>query len=413
MINIMNDQVFDFINKEADRQENSIELIASENFTSKAVMAAQGSVMTNKYAEGYPNRRYYNGCINVDGVEQLAIDRAKQLFNCEYVNMQPHSGASANLAVCYAFLNTGDTILGMDLNAGGHLTHGFDKNFSGKWFNSVNYGVDEKGYIDYENVRKIALKHRPKLIIAGISAYPRIIDWQKFREIANEVGAILHVDMAHVAGLVAGGVYPSPIQIADVVTTTTHKTMRGPRGGMIMSKNTEFGKKIDSAVFPGIQGGPLMHVIAAKAIMLKEALDDSFKIYAKNVVKNAKILGETLINRGVDLLTGGTDSHLIIIDLRSHNLSGAELCTALEKIGITANKNLIPNDPLPSTKTSGVRFGTAACTTRGFKEEDFVIVGNLIADTICSLEKNESLQLNNIQSQIKELTTKYPLYKLN
>ncbi len=410
MQNIVDNEIFDLIKQEQQRQQNGIELIASENFTSKAIMEAQGSVLTNKYAEGYPNKRYYNGCINVDGVEQLAIDRAKELFGCEYVNVQPHSGASANLAVFYAFLEAGDTVLGMDLNSGGHLTHGFNRNFSGKWFKSVNYGVNSEGYIDYDEVLKIAKDCKPKMIIAGISAYPRILDWAKFRAIADEVGAILMCDMAHVAGLVAGGVYPSPLPFADVVTTTTHKTMRGPRGGMILSNNLEIGKKINSAVFPGVQGGPLMHVIAAKAVMLKEALDPSFKIYANQVIKNAKILGETLVSRGVNLLSGGTDSHLIIADLRSNAISGADLCTALETVGITANKNLIPNDPLPSTKTSGVRFGTPACTTRGFKEEDFVVVGNLIADVVNSLSKNIDINLEKIIISVSDLTKKYPLY---
>ena len=407
MQNIVDNEIFDLIKQEQQRQQNGIELIASENFTSKAIMQAQGSVLTNKYAEGYPNKRYYNGCINVDGVEQLAIDRAKELFGCEYVNVQPHSGASANLAVFYAFLEAGDTVLGMDLNSGGHLTHGFNRNFSGKWFNAINYGVNAEGYIDYDEDLKVAKSSKPKMIIAGISAYPRILDWAKFRAIADEVGAILMCDMAHVAGLVAGGAYPSPLPFADVVTSTTHKTMRGPRGGMILSNNLEIGKKINSAVFPGVQGGPLMHVIAAKAIMLKEALDPSFKIYANQVIKNAKILGETLVSRGVNLLSGGTDSHLIIADLRSNAVSGADLCTALETVGITANKNLIPNDPLPSTKTSGVRFGTPACTTRGFKEEDFVVVGNLIADVVDFLVKGTNI--DHVKNDVFELTAKYPL----
>ncbi len=410
MIDIDDYEIFSLIKKERDRQDYGIELIASENYASKAIMEAQGSVLTNKYAEGYPNKRYYNGCMYVDGVEQLAIDRAKQLFGCKYVNVQPHSGASANLAVCYAFLNAGDAILGMDLNSGGHLTHGFSKNYSGKWFKAFNYGVNDEGYIDYDEVRKIALQCKPKMIIAGISSYPRIIDWQKFRNIADEVGAILHVDMAHVAGLVAGGVYPSPILIADVTTTTTHKTLRGPRGGMIMCNKEEFAKKIDSAIFPGTQGGPLMHVIAGKAIMLKEALDDSFKLYAQNVVKNTKALAEALMKRNINLITNGTDSHLIIADLRGHNVSGADICTALENVEITANKNLIPNDPLPSTKTSGIRLGAAACTTRGFNEHDFEIVGNLIADVIDCMQKNVAISSEEIKLKVRKLTAKYPIY---
>ncbi|MCI6021373.1 MAG: serine hydroxymethyltransferase [[Bacteroides] pectinophilus] len=394
---------------ELTRQRTHIELIASENLVSKAVMAAMGSPLTNKYAEGYPGRRYYGGCEYVDVVETLAIERAKKLFGCEYANVQPHSGAQANLAVFFALVNPGDTVMGMSLDAGGHLSHGSPVNISGKYFNVVPYGVNEEGFIDYDEAMRIAKECRPKLIVAGASAYARTIDFKKFREIADEVGAYLMVDMAHIAGLVAGGQHPSPIPYADVVTTTTHKTLRGPRGGMILCKSAEFAKEINfnKAVFPGIQGGPLMHVIAAKAVCLKEALDDSFKDYAKGIVDNAQALANGLMSRGFDLVSGGTDNHLMLVDLRSKNVTGKEVEKLLDAANITCNKNAIPNDPAKPNVTSGIRLGTAAVTTRGFNTADMDVVAQAIALLVDDVEKNR----DEAMALVKTLTDKYPLYE--
>lgn len=394
---------------ELNRQRTHIELIASENLVSKAVMAAMGSPLTNKYAEGYPGRRYYGGCEYVDVVETLAIERAKKLFGCEYANVQPHSGAQANLAAFFALVNPGDTVMGMSLDAGGHLSHGSPVNISGKYFNIVPYGVNEEGFIDYDEAMRIAKECRPKLIVAGASAYARTIDFKKFREIADEVGAYLMVDMAHIAGLVAGGQHPSPIPYADVVTTTTHKTLRGPRGGMILCKSAEFAKEINfnKAVFPGIQGGPLMHVIAAKAVCLKEALDDSFKDYAKEIVDNAQALANGLMSRGFDLVSGGTDNHLMLVDLRSKNVTGKEVEKLLDAANITCNKNAIPNDPAKPNVTSGIRLGTAAVTTRGFNTADMDVVAQAIALLVDDVEKNR----DEAMALVKTLTDKYPLYE--
>ena len=394
---------------ELNRQRTHIELIASENLVSKAVMAAMGSPLTNKYAEGYPGRRYYGGCEYVDVVETLAIERAKKLFGCEYANVQPHSGAQANLAAFFALVNPGDTVMGMSLDAGGHLSHGSPVNISGKYFNIVPYGVNEEGFIDYDEAMRIAKECRPKLIVAGASAYARTIDFKKFREIADEVGAYLMVDMAHIAGLVAGGQHPSPIPYADVVTTTTHKTLRGPRGGMILCKSAEFAKEINfnKAVFPGIQGGPLMHVIAAKAVCLKEALDDSFKNYAKGIVDNAQALANGLMSRGFDLVSGGTDNHLMLVDLRSKNVTGKEVEKLLDAANITCNKNAIPNDPAKPNVTSGIRLGTAAVTTRGFNTADMDVVAQAIALLVDDVEKNR----DEAMALVKTLTDKYPLYE--
>ena len=394
---------------ELTRQRTHIELIASENLVSKAVMAAMGSPLTNKYAEGYPGRRYYGGCEYVDVVETLAIERAKKLFGCEYANVQPHSGAQANLAAFFALVNPGDTVMGMSLDAGGHLSHGSPVNISGKYFNIVPYGVNEEGFIDYDEAMRIAKECRPKLIVAGASAYARTIDFKKFREIADEVGAYLMVDMAHIAGLVAGGQHPSPIPYADVVTTTTHKTLRGPRGGMILCKSAEFAKEINfnKAVFPGIQGGPLMHVIAAKAVCLKEALDDSFKDYAKGIVDNAQALANGLMSRGFDLVSGGTDNHLMLVDLRSKNVTGKEVEKLLDTANITCNKNAIPNDPAKPNVTSGIRLGTAAVTTRGFNTADMDVVAQAIALLVDDVEKNR----DEAMALVKTLTDKYPLYE--
>ena len=393
---------------ELTRQRTHIELIASENLVSKAVMAAMGSPLTNKYAKGYPGRRYYGGCEYVDVVETLAIERAKELFGCEYANVQPHSGAQANLAAFFALVNPGDTVMGMSLDAGGHLSHGSPVNISGKYFNIVPYGVNKDGFLDYEEAMRIAKECKPKLIVCGASAYARTIDFKKFREIADEVGAYLMVDMAHIAGLVAGGQHPSPIPYADVVTTTTHKTLRGPRGGMILCRSAEFAKEINfnKAVFPGIQGGPLMHVIAAKAVCLKEALDDSFKDYAKGIVDNAQALAKGLMSRGFDLVSGGTDNHLMLVDLRSKNVTGKEVEKLLDAANITCNKNAIPNDPAKPSVTSGIRLGTAAVTTRGFKEDDMDIVAQAISILVDDVEKNR----DEAMSLVKSLTDKYPLY---
>ena len=383
-------EVYDAIIKEQDRQEESIELIASENIVSKAVLEAMGSVLTNKYAEGYPHHRYYGGCENVDVIEELAQERAKKLFNCEYVNVQPHSGSQANQAVLLALAKPNDTIMGMSLDCGGHLTHGHSANLSGKWFNSIGYGVNpETGLIDYDKAEEIALKEKPKIIIAGFSAYSRIIDWKRFREIADKCGAFLMADIAHVAGLIAGGVYPSPVDYADVITTTTHKTLRGPRGAMIMAKTKELEKKLNSAVFPGLQGGPLMHVIAGKAVAFGEALKPEWKTYCQNVVDNAKVLCETIKTGGVDIVSGGTDNHIVLLDLRSKGITGLALEQRLqEKYHIICNKNAVPNDPQKPTITSGVRLGTPACTTRGFGKKEFEEIGNKIVDTISELQKS-------------------------
>ncbi len=398
-------QVAQAIELEIGRQNGNIELIASENFVSKAVMAAMGSPLTNKYAEGYPGKRYYGGCQYVDIVENLAIERAKELFGCEYVNVQPHSGAQANMAVFQAFLKPGDTFMGMNLDHGGHLTHGSPANYSGKVFNCVPYGVDDQGFIDYDQVRKIALEARPKMIIAGASAYCRTIDFKKFREIADEVGAYLMVDMAHIAGLVAAGIHPSPIPYAHFTTTTTHKTLRGPRGGMILSSE-EYGKKLNSAVFPGTQGGPLMHVIAAKAVAFGEALTDDFKAYQHRIVDNAKALCDGLKNRGLTIVSGGTDNHLMLVDLQNVGLTGKEAEKLLDEVHITCNKNTIPNDPQSPFVTSGIRLGTPAATTRGMNTEDMDRVAEAIALTLKDFEANKEKAM----AIVKDLTDKYPLY---
>jgi len=408
-------ELFATIVEEQERQEIGIELIASENITSKAVLEAQGSVLTNKYAEGYPNRRYYGGCEAVDVTEQLAIDRAKQLFNCEFVNVQPHSGAQANGAVMLALLQPGDTILGMSLDAGGHLTHGAPPAQSGKWFNAVQYQVHpETLLIDYDAIEAQALECKPKMIIAGGSAIPRVIDFKRFREIADKVGAYLFVDMAHIAGLVATGAHPSPLPHAHVVTTTTHKTLRGPRGGMILSNDLDLGKKINSAVFPGYQGGPLMHVIAGKAVAFGEALKPEFKTYIDQVVANAKVLAAVMMERGCDIVTGGTDNHLMLVDLRPKGLKGNVADKALERAGITCNKNGIPFDTEKPMITSGIRIGTPAATSRGFGEEEFRKVGHLISDVLDGLvtmpEGNPEVEAR-VLSEVKELCARFPLYR--
>jgi glycine hydroxymethyltransferase len=389
-------------------------MIASENIVSKAVIEAQGTVLTNKYAEGYPSRRYYGGCEFVDVAEELAINRAKELFGCEFVNVQPHSGAQANGAVMLALCKPGDTILGMSLDAGGHLTHGARPALSGKWFNAIQYGVREDDLtLDYDQVEALAVEHKPTLIIAGGSAIPRQIDFKRFREIADKVGALLMVDMAHFAGLVAGGVHPSPLPYADVVTTTTHKTLRGPRGGMILSNNVEIGKKINSAVFPGLQGGPLMHVIAAKAVAFGEALRPEFKEYAQQVVDNAKALAEVLVKRGFDIVTGGTDTHLMLVDLRPKGLKGNNAEVALERAGITCNKNGIPFDTEKPTITSGVRLGTPAGTTRGFGVEEFRQIGELIGDVLDALVDNPdgNAQVETaVRTKVEDLCKRFPIY---
>ena len=398
-------EVAEAIESEMARQNSHIELIASENWVSKAVMAAMGSPLTNKYAEGYPGKRYYGGCDCVDVVENLARERAKELFGCDYANVQPHSGAQANMAVFFAMLNPGDKVMGMNLDHGGHLSHGSPVNMSGKYFDVTFYGVNEKGVIDYEEVRRIALEVKPKLIVAGASAYCRVIDFKKFREIADEVGAYLMVDIAHIAGLVAAGLHPSPIPYADVVTTTTHKTLRGPRGGMILCNQEAADKfNFNKAIFPGIQGGPLMHVIAAKAVALKEALQPEFKTYQEQIVKNAKALCEGLMKRGVKIVSGGTDNHLMLVDLSETQLSGKELEKRLDRAHITCNKNTIPNDPRSPYVTSGVRLGTPAVTTRGMVEEDM----DKIAEAIALVMESEE-NIEKVQAMVAELTEKYPL----
>ena len=393
--------------KELERQRRNIELIASENIVSPAVMAAMGSILTNKYAEGYPGRRYYGGCEYVDIVEEIARKRACELFGAEHANVQPHSGAQANIAVYFALLKPGDTILGMNLNEGGHLTHGSPVNISGKYFNIIPYGVDpETGRIDYEKLMELALEHKPKLIVAGASAYPRTIDFSKFREVADACGAYLMVDMAHIAGLVAAGLHPNPVPYADVVTTTTHKTLRGPRGGLILCKE-EYAKAIDKAIFPGTQGGPLMHVIAGKAVCFGEALKPAFKEYQAQIVKNAAALAKGLTDRGMKLVSGGTDNHLMLLDLRDTGVTGKELEHNLDAVYITANKNAIPNDPQKPTITSGVRLGTPAVTTRGFKEADMDVVADCIVKAATDFEGQQA----NIRETVKGLCAKYPLYE--
>ena len=391
--------------KELGRQRNNIELIASENFVSKAVMEAMGSPLTNKYAEGYPGKRYYGGCQEVDVAENLAIERAKQLFGCDHVNVQPHSGASANTAVYFAMLKPGDTIMGMNLNHGGHLTHGSPVNISGKYFNIVPYGVDETGFIDYDELEKNALETKPKMIVAGASAYARTIDFPRLQKIAKEVGAYLLVDIAHIAGLVVAGEHPSPVPYADFVTTTTHKTLRGPRGGMIMCKE-EYAQAIDKAIFPGLQGGPLMHVIAAKAVCFKEALQPEYKEYIQQVVKNATALANGLKDNGIDIVSGGTDNHLMLVDLRSINLTGKEAEKLLDEVGVTCNKNTIPFDPQSPFVTSGIRVGTPAVTSRGMKEEDMKEIADIIAMVLKDFEANKEEAMRRVQA----LTNKYPLY---
>jgi glycine hydroxymethyltransferase len=396
-------EVQEALDGELERQRTTIELIASENFTSPAVLAAQGSVLTNKYAEGYPGKRYYGGCEQVDKVENIAIERAKQLFGAEHVNVQPHSGSQANEAAYAALVDPGDKVLSMDLAHGGHLTHGMKLNFSGRTYDFVHYGVGEDGYIDYDQVRDIALRERPKMILAGASAYPRIFDFERFREISEEVGAFFLTDMAHIAGLVAANVHPSPIPYSEIVTTTTHKTLRGARGGMILCRE-EFAKKVNSRVFPGMQGGPLMHAIAGKAVALGEALQPEFEEYARKIVENCKALAEGLLEGGLNLVSGGTDNHLILVDLKGAGVTGKELEDSLEAVGVTCNKNMVPNDPEPPTVTSGVRLGTAAMTTRGMSEDEL----HEIADIIVATTRGET---DGLRDRVKALTEAYPLYE--
>ena len=396
---------------ESIRQEDHIELIASENYASKRVLEAQGSLLTNKYAEGYPDKRYYGGCEFVDVAEHLAIERAKELYQADYANVQPHSGSSANAAAFLAMLEPNDNILGMSLDHGGHLTHGAKVNFSGRNYNAFQYGLHPESHdIDYDQVRDLAKKHTPKLIIAGFSAFSGIVDWEKFADIANEVGAYFLVDMAHVSGLIAAGVYPSPVPFADVVTSTTHKTLRGPRSGIILAKsNPDLEKKLNSAVFPGSQGGPLMHVVAAKAVCFKEALEPEFKIYMQQVVKNAKVMCKTIMNRGIDVVRGSTDNHIVLMDLRSHEITGKDSEAALGKANITVNKNTVPNDPQSPFVTSGIRLGTAAITTRGFKEEQTEQLSNWICDVVLDLDNYK--KINNIKGEVEELCAAFPVYK--
>jgi len=403
-------ELYNALADEAQRQEDHIELIASENYTSPRVMEAQGSVLTNKYAEGYPSKRYYGGCEYVDVAEDLAISRVKELFGADYANVQPHSGSSANLSVFMALLQPGDTVLGMSLSDGGHLTHGSHVSFSGKVYNAVQYGLNnETGEVDYDQVEALAKEHKPKMIIAGFSAYSRIMDWQRFRDIADEVGAILFVDMAHVAGLVAAGIYPSPVQIADVTTSTTHKTLRGPRGGIILAKaNPEIEKKLNSAVFPGTQGGPLMHVIAAKAVAFKEAMEPGFKDYQVQVVKNAQAMANTFIERGFNIVSGGTDNHLFLLDLIDKGLTGKQADAALGNAHITVNKNSVPNDPQSPFVTSGIRIGTPAVTTRGFKEQDCVDLTNWICDILENIE-DQSVS-DGVKAKVSEICQRLPVY---
>ena len=398
------------IDQELSRQREKLEMIASENIVSTAVMQAQGSILTNKYAEGYPGKRYYGGCEYVDIVEQLAIDRAKKLFGAEYANVQPHSGAQANTAVYFALLQPGDTILGMNLTDGGHLTHGSPVNISGKYFKIIPYGVDkETERIDYDELERLAKEHQPKLIVGGASAYSRVIDFERMAQIAKSVGAYLMIDMAHIAGLVAAGLHPSPVPYADVVTTTTHKTLRGPRGGLILCRDAEFGKQFNKAIFPGIQGGPLMHVVAAKAVAFKEALSDEFKVYQQQVLDNAKALADELVKKGFRIVSGGTDNHLMLVDLRSKNITGKEAQFLLDEIGITANRNTIPFEPLSPFVTSGIRLGTPALTTRGLKEEDIREVADIIADVIENRE--DSAVIETAKAKVQAICKKFPLYE--
>ncbi len=406
VIRAQDPEVAEGIALELGRQQQNIELIASENFVSKAVMAAAGSVLTNKYAEGYPGKRYYGGCQYVDIVERIAIERACKLFGCKFANVQPHSGAQANFAVYLALCKPGDTVLGMNLDHGGHLTHGCKANVSGKYFNIVDYGVNEEGFIDYDQLRAKALECKPKMIIAGASAYARTIDFAKFSEIAKEVGAYLMVDMAHIAGLVATGEHPSPIPYADVVTTTTHKTLRGPRGGMILTNDEALAKKLNSAIFPGEQGGPLMHIIAAKAVALGECLQPEYKDYQAQVIKNARALGESLKAEGLKLVSGGTDNHLVLLDLRGTGISGRTLETRLDEVHITTNKNKVPNDPASAQETSGLRLGSPAATTRGLKEDDMVEIGKLIALAVFDFDNKK----DEITARVAKICEKYPMY---
>ena len=410
-------EVFETLKKELERQQNQIELIASENIASKAVLNAQGSVMTNKYAEGYPGKRYYGGCEFVDEAENIALDRVKKLYNCKYANLQPHSGAQANQAVFLALLQPHDTILGMSLASGGHLTHGAKPNLSGKWFNPIQYGVkkdgNDKDLIDYEEVEALALEHKPKLIIAGASAYPRVIDWKKFRDIADKVGAYFLVDMAHYSGLIAGNQYPSPIEHAHIVTSTTHKTLRGARSAMILTNDEALIKKINSAVFPGLQGGPLMHVMAGKAVAFGEALKPEFEDYIKKVISNAKVLASSLVNNGFKIVTGGTDSHIVWLDLTPKNVTGDKAEKILEDVGIACNKNAIPYDPNPPKITSGLRFGTAAATSRGFNETDFSEIGDMISEVLDNIHQNEENQkqfISSMKDKVISMCKKYPIY---
>ncbi len=400
------------IDAESRRQEDHIELIASENYCSPAVMEAQGTILTNKYAEGYPGKRYYGGCENVDVVEQIAIDRAKELFGADYANVQPHSGSNANAAVYLALLEAGDTVLGMSLAHGGHLTHGANVSFSGKTYNAVHYGIDDNGLLDYDEIASLAKEHKPKMIIAGFSAYSQVMDWQKFREIADSVGAYLFVDMAHVAGLVAAGIYPNPVQIADVTTTTTHKTLRGPRAGLILAKaNPEIEKKLNSAVFPGTQGGPLMHAIAGKAVCFKEAMTDEFKQYQQQVVKNAQAMANTILSRGYDVVSGGTKNHLMLISLIKQGITGKEADKWLGDAHITVNKNSVPNDPKSPFVTSGIRLGTPAITTRGFKEAECIELAGWICDVLDARGAEETLE--EVRAKVSAICDKFPVYGRN
>lgn len=403
-------EIYNAIIAEEKRQEEGIELIASENFVSKAVMEAAGSVFTNKYAEGYPERRYYGGCVNADAVEQLAIERLKKLFGAKYANVQPHSGSQANMGVYVALLEAGDKILGMGLSSGGHLTHGYKINFSGKNYTGIEYGLNsETELLDYDEIRKVALEEKPKLIVAGASAYSRTIDFKKFREISDEVGAYLMVDMAHIAGLVAAGVHPNPMEYAHIVTSTTHKTLRGPRGGIILTNCEEIAKKIDRSIFPGIQGGPLMHIIAAKAVAFKEALSEEFKEYQKQVAKNAKAMSETLVGGGLRIVSGGTDNHLMLVDLRAKGVTGKLAEERLEEAGITCNKNSIPNDPEKPFVTSGIRLGTPAITARGMKEKEAVQIAYMILKVLENVNNEE--KISEVKEEVLKLTEKFPLYK--
>jgi glycine hydroxymethyltransferase len=408
------DELYQALRNEDRRQEEQIELIASENYASPRVLAAQGSVLTNKYAEGYPGRRYYGGCEHVDVAETLAIERAKELFGAAYANVQPHSGSQANAAAYLAMMEPGDTLLGMSLPHGGHLTHGAKVNFSGKLFNVAQYGIDEvSGEIDYDAMAELAREHRPKVIVAGFSAYSRVVDWQRFREVADEVGAFFMVDMAHVAGLIATGLYPNPVSIADVTTTTTHKTLRGPRGGMILARdNPDLTKRLNSLVFPGIQGGPLMHVIAAKAVALLEALQPEFKDYQQQVLTNARCMAQTLVDRGYKIVSGGTDNHLILVDLIKQEITGQAAEDALSRANITVNKNAVPNDPRPPRVTSGLRIGTPAITTRGFKEAETADLTSWIADILDDLQDAANIEsvINRVRGQVLELCGRYPVY---